>query len=304
MPGDRSAVVAVLGHGRSSRRGDDRLRRGHWRQSRGHLDANPVELQSDLERHEATRSTSRLPGRYWVLRADGQVAGLPYGVTASSSGRFVRRFRVSMPPIWPRRSPADGHDLLGVTSEVSVAANFTGRWTERTGTAPWWTTHSASTCLETSSRRHRARTPAPRGARRPPTRHGLVVAVPGRNGLRPFGCRGRGRPRALDPAAFRVGRRWRQVPRAERPSPLVASPASVPSSPRPVGGGAVTRRRASVPSANGWRDRRGPPTPSSMPSSPILAPTRSIVGSASSACREMLAYRFSDARQPARGSRP
>lgn len=99
---------------------------------RGHLDANPVELNL-IWSVMKQRADLGLPGRYWVLRADGQVTGL---------------LMESLPPHLAALSPvpgehaaalaeavaADGHDLLGVTSEVSAAANFTGRWSELKGT--------------------------------------------------------------------------------------------------------------------------------------------------------------------------
>ena len=99
----------------------------------GYLAADPVGLNV-IWSVVKQGAGSGAPGRYWMLEADSDIAGI---VIESPPGHFA-----AISPM--RREHADemaaaisgeGHRLSGVSGEASTASAFAGCWTERVRTA-------------------------------------------------------------------------------------------------------------------------------------------------------------------------
>jgi uncharacterized protein len=102
-------------------------------------DAGPF-LRSDPVRHSVLLTVLDLrvkypePGRYWIVRLEGDVNG----VVMQSPTDFFATFTPMTPPALVAVVDAivdDGVHLPGVNGDAATAARFTGHWTERTRSA-------------------------------------------------------------------------------------------------------------------------------------------------------------------------
>ncbi|MGA2803329.1 MAG: GNAT family N-acetyltransferase [Acidimicrobiales bacterium] len=98
-----------------------------------YLAARPVELNV-IWSVMSQRADSGAPGRYWLLEAAGEVAGLviesPPGHAAAISAMPREHVAAMATAI-----AEEGHQLSGVAGEAPTASAFAGCWTERVRTA-------------------------------------------------------------------------------------------------------------------------------------------------------------------------
>ena len=98
------------------------------RRAAGFLSSNPVELNViwSVMRQSADSGGE---GRYWLLEADGDVAGL---VIESPAGHYAAISPVGRQYADKMASAIleEGHHLLGVVGEAGAAAGFAGCWSE------------------------------------------------------------------------------------------------------------------------------------------------------------------------------
>jgi predicted GNAT family acetyltransferase len=98
-----------------------------------YLAARPVELNV-IWSVMSQRADSGAPGRYWLVEADGEVAGLliesPPGHAAAISPMPRELVAATVTAV-----SQEGHRLSGVAGEASSASAFAGAWTERVRTA-------------------------------------------------------------------------------------------------------------------------------------------------------------------------